>query len=54
MPRSLHTMTLLLACMFFLFEGTLVMTYSTIVYTSDNEEDDNVASDHDNDDNDDN
>ncbi len=30
------------------------MTYSTIVYTSDNDEDENDASDHDNDDNDDN
>lgn len=27
------------------------MTYSTIVYTSDNDEDENDASDHDNDDN---
>ena len=48
MPRSLLTVTLLLACVMILFGGTPIMTYSGYVYASDNNDDDdnNNDSDH--------
>lgn len=57
MLRLLFTTTLLSACFLILFEGTLVMTYSVIVYASDDDEDeddDNHVNNNDNDNSNDN